>query len=226
MLRLEAAELARLLTRFPAEALSPCLNLGSGTRGFREMQQPYIQNLLFEPLVRHGIRIIHADLKAGDGIDVSGDVFDAGVQARLRQLAPRSVICSNMLEHVRDRPALATICRSLLAPGGVIAVTVPRSYPYHSDPIDTLYRPTPEEIAGLFPDFVLRYRHVVSDGSFREQLSKTRGGLAVGLSKWALRLMSPFYRPSAWLSYVHATFWLWRPYQVSVAVLQKASSTQ
>ena len=222
MLRLEAAELARLLTRFPAEALSPCLNLGSGTRTFREAQQPYIQKLLFEPLARHGIHIIHSDLKAGDGVDVSGNVFDPGVQARLRQLAPKSVICSNMLEHVRDREGLAAVCRSLLAPGGVIAVTVPRSYPYHSDPIDTLYRPTPEEIAGLFAEFVLRYRHVVSDGSFREQLRKARGGFAVGVSKWGLRLLSPFYRPRAWLSYVHSTLWLWRPYQVSVAVLQKA----
>jgi hypothetical protein len=33
-------------------------------------------------------------------------------------------------------------CLDLLSIGGLIFVTVPLSYPYHRDPIDTMFRPT------------------------------------------------------------------------------------
>ena len=63
----------------------------------------------------------------------------------------RALLCCNVLEHVRDPGEFARRCGTLVMSGGVLAVTVPRSYPHHSDPIDTLYRPTPEEAAALFP---------------------------------------------------------------------------
>ena len=62
-----------------------------------------------------------------------------------------ALLCCNVLEHVRDPGEFARRCAMLVRPGGVIVVTVPRSYPHHADPIDTLYRPTPEEAAALFP---------------------------------------------------------------------------
>ena len=56
------------------------LNLGSGSRRFREVSKPYIDRQIFDPLVRAGARVIHADLKEGEGIEVSGDLFDPAVQ--------------------------------------------------------------------------------------------------------------------------------------------------
>ena len=31
-------------------------------------------------------------------------------------------------------------------------VTVPHKFPYHPDPIDTMFRPSPNELVGLFPN--------------------------------------------------------------------------
>src|SRR5574342_511197 len=76
------------------------LNLGSGSRRFREVSKPYIDREIFEPLVRRGARVVHADLRAGEGIDVSGDLFDPAVQARLRELRPQVVLACNILEHL------------------------------------------------------------------------------------------------------------------------------
>ena len=51
------------------------LNLGSGSRRFREVSKPYIDAGIFYPLRRRGATVVHADLKQEDGVDVSGDLF-------------------------------------------------------------------------------------------------------------------------------------------------------
>ena len=35
---------------------------------------------------------------------------------------------------------------------GLLFVSVPRRYPYHPDPIDTMFRPTTQELLGMFDD--------------------------------------------------------------------------
>ena len=49
----------------------------------------------------------------------------------------RCVLLSNLLEHVQDREKLASSCEEIVGTGGLILATVPSSYPYHADPIDT-----------------------------------------------------------------------------------------
>jgi methyl coenzyme M reductase gamma subunit len=71
------------------------LNLGSGSRRFREVSKPYIDTDIFDPLRRRGARVVHADLRQEDGVDVSGDLFDPGIQARLRALQPEVVLACN-----------------------------------------------------------------------------------------------------------------------------------
>jgi hypothetical protein len=61
-----------------------------------------------------------------------------------------------VLEHVVDRPAFANAITALLPKGGRALVTVPNRFPYHPDPIDTNYRPTPEELRALFPELGAR----------------------------------------------------------------------
>ena len=41
---------------------------------------------------------------------------------------------------------MAHHCLDLLPIGGLIFVTVPLSYPYHRDPIDTMFRPSLAEL--------------------------------------------------------------------------------
>src|SRR5881628_814243 len=76
------------------------LNLGSGSKRFREVSKPYIDREIFEPLARRGARVVHADLKSGEGIDISGDLFDPAVQARLRELRADAVLACNIMEHL------------------------------------------------------------------------------------------------------------------------------
>ena len=106
---------------------------------------------LFAPLQRRGVEIVHLDCRDGDGIDICADLLDAEGYARAAARRYRALLCCNILEHVRDPGEFAWRCVELVMPGGIIVVTVPRSYPRHGDPIDTLYRPTPEEAAALFP---------------------------------------------------------------------------
>jgi hypothetical protein len=34
--------------------------------------------------------VVHADLRADEGVDIAGDMFDPDVQARLRKLRPHA----------------------------------------------------------------------------------------------------------------------------------------
>src|SRR4051812_24687708 len=144
----EAARLREIL--LAQRAVSPLLNLGSSTRAFREVAKPHIQDELFGPLAAAGVQVFHCDLKQADGVDLAGDILDAEVRAGLRSRGFKSVLCANLLEHVRDRAAVAAACEEVAGPGGLVLATVPSSYPYHADPIDTLYRPSPAALAALF----------------------------------------------------------------------------
>src|SRR5256885_17083781 len=77
------------------------LNLGSGSKRFREVSKPYIDRDIFEPLARAGARVVHADLKSGEGIDISGDLFDPAVQGRLRGLAADTLLACNIRSEER-----------------------------------------------------------------------------------------------------------------------------
>ena len=150
MMRCDAEWLGRTLAGSSVEELSPLLNLGASTKHFRQVEQPYIDELVFRPLEARGVRVIHSDLKAAEGVDLVGDVFDDADFARLKDARPRAVICTHMFEHVLDREELARRLLALLPEGGLFFVTVPSSYHEHHDPIDTMYRPTPDELAALF----------------------------------------------------------------------------
>ena len=84
-------------------------------------------------------------------MDVVGDLTDPAFHAELRSLGARSVLCCNLLEHVAEPGTIARSLVELVGPGGFAVVTVPYRFPYHADPIDTMFRPTPEELVALFP---------------------------------------------------------------------------
>ena len=196
------------------------LNLGSGSKRFREISKPYIDREIFDPLVRAGVRVVHADLKSGEGIDISGDVFDPAVQARLHDLGPEAVLACNIMEHLPKevRARFPAVLDSLLPPGGILVITVPYSYPYHADPIDTLYRPDPEELCACFPGYEVLEARTIDSESYGEEF--VAGGPSRMLRK-VLRMFFPFVRPKRWLSHAHRMLWLFRPYQLSGVVLRK-----
>jgi hypothetical protein len=148
----ESRWVADQLADYSAAQLWPMLNVGSSTRDFRERVQPWTTRNIFVPLTARGVEIVHLDARAG--IDICADLLDDTDFARLRSTPYRALLCCNILEHVLDPGEFARRCVQLVMPGGVILVTVPRSYPRHGDPIDTLYRPTPEGSGAVSQYFV------------------------------------------------------------------------
>jgi SAM-dependent methyltransferase len=218
MFEREARWIGDRLAAWPAVELSPLLNVGSGTRAFRETAQPWIARDLLVPLAARGIEIIHLDARGGEGIDIQADLLrdeDFALVAARRYAA---LLCCNVLEHVRDPGAFARRCEMLVRPGGLIVVTVPRSYPHHADPIDTLYRPTPEEMAALFAHSALVAGEIIDVGlSYRDEVGQ-RPWL---LLRHLLRLPVPFLGLAKWRNSMIKPYWLFHNYQVSTAVLRR-----
>ncbi len=171
----EAAWLADQLGALPAASVSPLLNVGSSDRRFREQVQPYIDRVLFAPQVARGVRVLHCDRKPHDGVDLVADVFTDEGQAQMAAAGARALVCSNVHEHVRDPGELSRRLLALVPAGGYLLVTVPHSYPYHEDPIDTMYRPDVEALAGLFPGTEVVAAARVTAGTYRDSLRADPG---------------------------------------------------
>jgi len=214
---LEARWIAAALARLPAARLSPLLNLGSSDRAFREVHQPWIERELFAPLAARGVRVVHSDQKQGAGIDVSGDVFDDAVFQALRAERFKALLCCNILEHVNDPDRLARRCEDLVEPGGILVVTVPRSYPYHRDPIDTMFRPSPAEVAALFPRCRTAESAVIEPGSYRDDVRRRPWILL----RHVFRAPFPFLGYARWKQSMRKLHWLAHPYQVTCVVLER-----
>ncbi len=197
-----------------------CLNVGSSTREFRERTQPFIHAEILKPLEDAGCRVVNCDLKQDDGVDEVGDLLVPAVQQRLMAYKPSLIICSNLLEHLADPVGFAQACGTIVTAGGYCLFTVPRSFPYHPDPLDTMYRPTPDEIAALFPDWeVIAAKELVA-GSYRHEL-RAEPAPAKTLARQLVRALMPFYRPGKWYPAAHKLLWLFRPYRVSLVMLRK-----
>src|SRR5690242_7116549 len=120
----EAQWIAEQLAEYPPDRISPLLNVGSSTGDFRERQQPWIADRLFEPLTARGVDIVHLDARSGEGIDLRADLVDDDDFARLQPPRYRALLCCNILEHVHDPGELARRCAALVLPRGIIVVTV------------------------------------------------------------------------------------------------------
>ena len=218
----EAKAIGAALAQLPADSLTPCLNVGSSTGEFRTVAQPHIDRFIFAPLRDRGVRVIHADIKAAPGVDLVGDVYDPVFKAEVPALGPRLVICSNLLEHLVDRDGFMDFCRDVLAPGGHMLLTVPCSYPYHLDPIDTGYRPTPAELEALFPGYAVEWSEEVADSTYWDELK------VQGAGQWARFIASMAKAPwlaltsrPRFLSRYHRLLWLFRRYSVSCVLVRK-----
>jgi len=218
MLVTDAVWLSETLARFSTKELSPLVNLGSSTRQFREHDQPHIHRLIFAPLEARGVKIIHCDLKAADGVDVAGDIFDDAVLAKLHATGAKSLLCTHMFEHVLDRDALARRILEILPQGGLFFVTVPKSYFHHADPLDTMFRPNPKELAALFPGQDILEGKVLVGGSYRDRFRERPVTL---FFRHFLRFVFPTFWTAGWKRSMAKLYWLVHPYEVSAIVGRK-----
>jgi len=218
MFEAEACWLRRALEAFPPERLSPLLNLGSSSAVVREALQPWIDAEVFCPLRGRGVETVHVDMRELPGVDVRADLTDTSDVERLSALRPNALLCCNLLEHVLEPKQLAHHCLDLLPRGGLVFVTVPFSYPYHRDPIDTLYRPSPAELSELFGTARMLDGTILGAGvSYRD---------AVRERPWILlrhvwRFPVPFLSFERWKRSMARLYWLVAEYRITCAVFEK-----
>jgi hypothetical protein len=219
MRREEAKALAQWVLELGLPPGTVCLNIGSSTAQFRQVEQPHIHDTFIRPLEEAGLRFVHCDLKDAPGVDEIGSVFDPEFQARLKNYKAGIIVCSNLLEHLEDPKLFARACGNLVETGAVGIFSVPSSYPYHPDPIDTKLRPKPDELAGMLPGWTAVKCTEIEAGSYWEDLRRSGQRWRL-LAKQVARAALPFYRPKHWHSIVSRLAWLGRPYRVSMVLMK------
>jgi SAM-dependent methyltransferase len=217
MFAAEAVWLESQLRRWAPDELSPLLNVGSSTRAFREGVQPWTEQNLFAPLRNRGVELIHLDNREGDGIDIRADMLSDTDLPRITARRPKAILCCNILEHVRDPAALARRCMDIVGPGGLIFVTVPYSYPHHRDPIDTMFRPEPDQLAALFGPARMLTGEVIDVGESYGRLVLNRPWL---LLRHALRFPFPFIGFEGWKRSMAKLYWITHNYRITAAIFE------
>jgi hypothetical protein len=218
MFEAEARWLHAALDRLAPERLSPLLNLGSSSAAFREQTQPWTERQLFRPLRARGIEIVHVDMRDGAGIDVRADLTDPADLPGLRALGARAVLCCNLLEHVTLPDLLARHCLEILPVAGLIFVTVPFSYPFHRDPIDTMYRPNPAELEALFSGARMLDAAIIGAGmSYRDDVRRRPWILL----RHVARFPAPFVSLEKWKRSMAKLYWLVAEYRITCAMFEK-----
>jgi SAM-dependent methyltransferase len=220
MLVEEALWLKRQLKNLPPDDLYPMCNLGGSSEYYRRVQQAYIDKYLFAPARMKNLEVIHVDAREAPGVDLVADLTDSTLPARLAQYNFRSVMCCNLLEHVSDRMIVSDVILSILKPGGYLIATVPYRFPYHEDPIDTMYRPTVAELAALFPCTSVHKAAVVRASRFVYEMQSNYRDLF----RLVARSAAPFYRPRSWGAKVRRLREILAGYKVTCVILRKQTT--
>jgi len=213
--------LQKHLLRNEIEKKLTVLNLGCGTKASREKSKPYIHKLTISPLLEGSHRVIHSDIIQADGVDLCGDIFEPEFIKELTLLKPDVIYFCNIFEHLptESRIKIPMILDQILNSNGYIIITTPKSYPYHADPIDTMYRPKPKELSDLFPGYEILESSEVNCGTYLDEI---KAAPKVRILKKLLRLLFPFVRPKRWLSHAHRLIWIIKEYRMSCILIKKS----
>ena len=144
------------------------LNIGSSTKEFIENEQPYIKTNLLDQLTSKNCVVKNIDLKQADGVDLVGDVTNPAFIAELKQLNASMIICSNLLEHLSIRKEFCEALVKIMNKETLLIISVPYSFPYHEDPIDTMFRPNLSELKNEFNGLKMIEGEIVDCGGFYE----------------------------------------------------------
>lgn len=87
------------------------------------------------------------DSSGGGHVDVVGDVLNMPFE----DLNFETVVCNQVLEHVKQPTKLIVECYRVLKPGGCLICTAPFMEPIHSDPGD-FFRYTSDGLKSMFED--------------------------------------------------------------------------
>ena len=134
---------------------------------------------------------------------------------------PKIILCSNVFEHLQSdvRKTAITSIQGALKLGDYLIISVPHKYPFHPDPIDTLFRPSSDELSNLF-DLEWLSIECIPCGSFATDLK----GMSISKQlRKILKPLWPFQKPSKYLSNLHRLTFATRPYRVSLVFGRKVA---
>jgi len=94
---------------------------------------------------------VGVDIREGPNVDLVCDIGDLDFVFDSESFD--LVVCTEVLEHVKDWPRAIQNLKTVVAPGGVILITVPTvGFPYHEYPSD-YWRFTLDNLRSIFSDF-------------------------------------------------------------------------
>lgn len=221
MLIEEAKWFGQKISGIDSDNIFPMCDIGSSTDDFKKKNQPWIDEYIFKSIKVNGLPIKHLDIKKAPGVDIVGDLSDRRFLEELSKMQFKSVFCSNLLEHVRNKEEICRVLPSIIHSGGYIFVSCPFKYPFHAVPIDTMFRPNVHELASLFPNTHIVYGDTVTCGTYLDYI--TRSPLI--FMRAIIQTSFPFYRPMpmGWFTALSHVPWLYRNFQATCVVLRKDS---
>jgi len=194
------------------------LDIGGSTQNFRNDRQPFINDIIFTSLVKLNIEVVHSDIKNAEGVDFAGDILNKEFREVIKKMSFPIILASNLLEHVRNLHAFCEALEYILPAQGILIITVPNLYPYHRDPIDTLFRPDVKEVVSLFPGCDLKTGTILeSSESHIKTLLKNPYNLLLTLKNW----MIPRYGFREWKKRCNDIPNIFKCYKMTCVVFQK-----
>ena len=141
------------------------VNLGSSSLDFIEYNQPYIENLVLKPISKN-FKLINVDVKVDSNIQLVADFLTDSGQKIIKEQHAKIFLVSNLLEHIPAALDGINQLKKLVESNSYIILTGPKSFPYHPDPIDNMFRPKLTEIYALFEkDFEIIELVIVKNGT-------------------------------------------------------------
>lgn len=190
------------------------INLGSGNVEQLMKTKPWVSKNVFDLLKKQKAKILHVDAENFPGVDIVQDLSQPNSLSFCDKLeGSKLFILANILEHIpkKAHAALLNKIYSKMKSNNGLIITVPYDYPYHADPIDTMYRPSPNELKKLLPLKWLE-GEILSAGSYKEEFRQ------MNVFKKIRKLLKPlwiFQKPTKCLE-SHRLFYLFKKYQMTI----------
>lgn len=202
----------------------PILNIGSSTKEYRTSRQSFIQENIFNLINDEKNNVVHLDMKAAEGVDLVGDLYDSKFLDILKQYKFKAILLNNILMYLdqQQRIKLSLILEDLLDVDGYLIVTNSHVFPPAHDPVESYYRASPNK---LYLDLFSRFnkideKNVEANYSFDRFLKDNPKIIKAKI----IRFLCPFYQPKEWLfmlEYYRKN--LKKNYSASCLFLQKKS---
>jgi hypothetical protein len=161
----EAQKINNYINEYLKDKNGVAINIGSSTADFTDVSQPYIRRFVLDPLSEN-FKVKNIDIKNQIGVDLVADFTTVKGQELIRSSNGNLYLISNLLEHIPDFAVGIESIKSMLKTGDLLILSGPKSFPYHPDPIDNMFRPSIRELRQYFEnDFEIKDLQIVKSGT-------------------------------------------------------------